>query len=217
VTGGRTSWRLARFVVVDLETTGLDPRRDEVLSFAAVPVESGRIVAGATVTGLVRPAAPPPASSIEIHGLRAADLATAPPEREALAPLAAALAGRIPVAHAAWVERDFLRPRLRALDFALARRIVDTAVLWRALCIARGDGDPGWCALSAVAAGLSLPSHRPHVAEGDALTTAQAFLALATHLESRGRGTVRALITAERRVRAYRLWHRRSGSAERRE
>jgi DNA polymerase-3 subunit epsilon len=207
VTPGRTLWRLARFVAIDVETTGLDPRRDEVLSFAAVPVESGRILAGASVTGLVRPQAPPPASSIEIHGLRAADLAAAPPASEAFTPLVAVLDGSIPVAHAAWVERDFLRPPLRALGFALPRQIVDTAVLWRALCIERGDGDPGWCALSAVAAGLELPSHRPHVAEGDALTTAQAFLVLATHLENGGRGTVRALTGAARSVRAYRLWH----------
>jgi DNA polymerase III epsilon subunit-like protein len=30
---------------------------------------------------------------------------------------------------------------------------------------------------------LGLPVHRPHHADGDALTTAQAFIALATHLE----------------------------------
>lgn len=207
MTSGRAPWRLARFVAVDVETTGLDPRRDEVLSFAAVPVEGGRILAGATVRGLVRPEAPPPASSIEIHGLRAADLAAAPPAPEAFAPLAAALDGRVPVAHAAWVERDFLQPRLRGLGFGLPRRIVDTAVLWRLLCIERGDGDPGWCGLSAVAAGLGLPSHRPHVAEGDALTTAQAFLVLATHLESARGGTVRALAGAKWGVRAHRLWH----------
>jgi hypothetical protein len=35
---------------------------------------------------------------------------------------------------------------------------------------------------------MGLPSHRPHVAEGDALTTAQVFLALATL----SRGTVTA-------------------------
>jgi DNA polymerase-3 subunit epsilon len=208
VTQGRISWRRARFAVVDLETTGLDPRRDEVLSFAAVLIEGGRIVAGGTVTGLVRPETAPPGSSIEIHGLRAADLAAAPAAPEALAPLAAALRERVPIAHAAWVERDFLRPRLRALGFAMPRRIIDTAVLWRALCIARGEGDPGWCSLSALAAALELPSHRPHVAEGDALTTGQAFLALATHLEDRGRGSVRALTGAERTVRTHRLWHR---------
>ena len=207
MTAARASWRSGRFVVVDIETTGLDPRRDEVLSFAAVPIEHARILAGETVAGLIRPETAPPASSIAIHGLRAADLAAAPPAPEALAPLADALRGRIPVAHAAWVERDFLRPRLRALGFALPRRIVDTRVLWRALCIARGDGDPGPRALSAIAGALELPSHRPHVAEGDALTTAQVFLALATHLEGMGRGSVRALTGANRRVRAHRLWH----------
>jgi DNA polymerase-3 subunit epsilon len=207
VSRDRTPWREARFVAVDLETTGLDPRRDQVLSFAAVPIEAGRIVAGAAVSGLVRPTAPPPAASIEIHGLREADLAAAPTERDAMTRLVPVLEGRIPVAHAAWVERGFLGPRLRAAGHRLERRMIDTAVLWRALCIERGDGDPGWCALAAVAAALQVPSHRPHVAEGDALTAAQAFLVLATHFESRGRGTVGALRRAPRAVRAYNFFH----------
>ena len=84
---------------------------------------------------------------------------------------------------------------------------MDTAVLWRALCIARGEGDPGWCSLSEVAEGLGLPAHRPHVAEGDALTTAQAFLALATHLEGSRRVTVRALTRADWAIRTHRLWN----------
>jgi len=202
-----TSWREASFVAVDVETTGLDRRRDEVLSFAAVPVERGRVVAGGAVTGLVRPSGRPSPSSVEIHGLRATDLAEAPRPPDAFAPLVAALEGRIPVAHAAWMERDFLRPRLRPLGFRMPRRIIDTAVLWRALCIERGDGDPGWSALAAVALALELPSHRPHVAAGDALTTAQVFLALATHLEANGGGSVRALAGASWSVRAHRLWH----------
>jgi DNA polymerase III subunit epsilon len=204
---GRLPWREARFVTVDLETTGLDPARDEVVSFAAVPVEGGRVLAREAVRGLVRPSVPPPGSSVEIHGLRAADLAAAPPAEEALVPLVTALRGRIPVAHAAWVERSFLRPRLRPLGFDLPRRILDTAVLWRALCIARGEGDPGLRPLSEVAGGLGLPVHRSHDAEGDALTTAQAFLALATHLEARGQGSVRALAGTRWQVRAWRLWH----------
>ena len=158
----RTSWRAARFVAIDVETTGLDPRRDEVISYAAVPVEQGRIVAGPAVRGLVRPTAPPPPSSIEIHGLRAADLAAAPVAARALAPLADALRERIPVAHSAWVERAFLSPHLRELGQRLPRAIVDTMVLWRVLCIVRGEGDPGPCALTDVASGLGLPAHRPH-------------------------------------------------------
>jgi DNA polymerase III subunit epsilon len=204
VTRGRgSSWRAARFVAVDVETTGLDPSHDEVVSFAAVPIEEGRVIARRAVRGLVRPSSPPPGSSIEIHGLRAADLAAAPPPEEALAPLADALRGHIPVAHAAWVERSFLRP----LGVGMPRRILDTAVLWRALCVERGGRDPGWRPLPEVAAGLGLPAHRSHDAEGDALTTAQVFLALATHLQSHGRGTVRALAGARWQLRAWRLWH----------
>jgi DNA polymerase-3 subunit epsilon len=203
----RTPWRAARFIAIDVETTGLDPRRDEVVSFAAVPVEQGRIVAGGAVHGLVRPQSPPPAASIEIHGLRPADLAAAPPAAQALAPLAEALRGGIPVAHAAWVERALLGPPLRALGRRLPRAIVDTVALWRLLCVERGDGDPGASALSDVASELSLPVHRPHHAEGDALTTAQAFLALATHLDAHGRGTVRALAGAHWHLRAWQLWH----------
>lgn len=194
---------------MDLETTGLDPRRDGVISFAAVPVEGGRIVVGETVTGLVRPAAPPPPPSIEVHGLRAQDLAAAAPPPGALEPLVRAMRDRILVAHVAGIERAFLRPHLRLPERWLPRRAVDTALLWRLLGIHRGDGDPGPCSLAELAASLGLPAHRPHDAEGDALTTAQAFLALATHLEAHGRGTVAALTGAGWFVRAWRLVHER--------
>jgi DNA polymerase III subunit epsilon len=60
----------------------------------------------------------------------------------------------------------------------------------------RGERDPGTCSLSTIAAVLGLPAHRPHQAEGDALTAAQAFLAMATHLEAGGHGTVRSLTSA---------------------
>jgi DNA polymerase III subunit epsilon len=201
------SWRAARFLAVDVETTGLDPTGDEIVSFAGLPIEHGLVLTAAAVGGLVHPHAAPAPASTKIHGLRAADLAAAPGAAEALAPLAAAMRGRTPVAHAAWVERAFLRQPLRTLGTRWPRRMVDTALLWRLLCIQRGDGDPGWCALSTVAEGLGLPVHRPHVAEGDALTTAQAFLALATQLEARGRGSVRELTGAGWFVRGWRLLH----------
>lgn len=203
----RTPWRAAGFIAVDVETTGLDPSRDEVISFAAVPVEGGRIVAGESVSGLVRPAAPLSPRSIEIHGLRAQDLAAAPPPPVALAPLTRAMRDRILVAHVAGVERAFLRSQRGSLERWLPRPAVDTALLWRLLRIERGEGDPGPPSLATVAASLGLPAHRPHEAEGDALTTAQAFLALATHLEALGRGTVGALTGAGWRVRAWRLVH----------
>ena len=197
------SWREARFIAIDVETTGLDPRRDEVISFAGIPIESARIVAPESVHGLVRPRTSSTSASFKIHRLREEDLEGAPAAPEALAPLAALMPGRIPVVHASWVERTFLRKA----GCPLPRRIVDTAVLWRLLSTERGERDPGTCSLSAIAAGLGLPAHRPHTAEGDTLTAAQVFLAMATHLEARGIGTVHALTSARRDLRARQLWH----------
>jgi DNA polymerase III subunit epsilon len=197
------SWREARFIAIDVETTGLDPRRDEVISFAGIPIESGRIITSESVHGLVRPWTTSTSASFKIHRLRADDLAEAPRAPEALAALAARMPGRTPVVHASWVERTFLGKA----GCPLPRRIVDTAVLWRLLSIERGERDPGTCSLSTIAAALGLPAHRPHEAEGDALTAAQVFLAMATHLEARGYGTVRALTRARWTLRGWQLWH----------
>jgi DNA polymerase-3 subunit epsilon len=197
------SWREARFIAIDLETTGLDPKRDEVISFAGIPIEAARIVAPGSVHGLVRPGTPSTSASFKIHRLSEEELEGAPAAPEALEPLATLMPRRIPVVHASWVERTFLRKA----GCPLPRRIVDTAVLWRLLSTERGERDPGTCSLSAIAAGLGLPAHRPHTAEGDTLTAAQVFLAMATHLEARGHGTVRALTGARRNLRARQLWH----------
>jgi len=197
------SWREARFIAIDVETTGLDPQRDEVISFAGIPIESARIITSESVHGLLHPHAASTSTSIAIHRLREEDLAGAPRAPEGLAPLAALMPGRIPVVHASWVERTFLKKG----GCPLPRRIIDTAVLWRLLSVERGARDPGTCSLSTIAEALRLPAHRPHTAEGDALTAAQVFLAMATHLEMKGHGTLRALTRARWTLRAWQLWH----------
>ena len=60
--------------------------------------------------------------------------------------------------------------------------------------------------LAELARALALPIHRPHSAAGDALTTAQAFIALATHLDSLGRETVRSLADAQQRLQVSGLY-----------
>ena len=82
----------------------------------------------------------------------------------------------------------------------------NTALLWRLLTVDDGGSDPGTCSLGTIAAALGMPSHRPHTAEGDTLTAAQVFLAMATHLEARGHGTVRALTGASKRLRVAHVW-----------
>ena len=114
-----------------------------------------------------------------------------------------AITGRAIVAHVADVERGFLGAALREQELELRNPVVDTADLHRELRrLGRenpSERDP--IALSDLARDLGLPVHRPHHADGDALTTAQAFIALATHLdafESQSVGTLERISGRER-------------------
>lgn len=184
--GSGTPWREVPFTVVDLETTGLDPSRDEIISFATITVSGGKVRVGDALYELVRPRRMPDADTIRIHGLREADLAEAPPLPERIDGLLEALSGTAIVAHVAAVECGFLSAALRKQGLDLHNPFVDTALLDREHRRLRreapSDRDP--IALSDLARGLGLPVHRPHHADGDALTTAQAFIALATHLDA---------------------------------
>jgi DNA polymerase-3 subunit epsilon len=190
-----TPWRETPFSVVDLETTGLDPSTDEIISFATVAVAEGRVRPGDARYELVRPRRMPDGDTIRIHGLREADLAGAPPLSEVLDVLLEALTGTAMVAHVAAVERGFLGAALAERGLELRNPIVDTAAIDRELRRLRrqppAEREP--IGLSAMARGLGLPVHRPHHADGDALTTAQAFIALATHLEALEPQTLRSL------------------------
>ncbi|MGP8010390.1 MAG: PolC-type DNA polymerase III [Acidimicrobiales bacterium] len=189
---GRTPWRDANFCVVDLELSGLDPRSDEIVSFAVVPIDAGRIIAGKSMYGLIRPTRDLSEESVRIHGLRMRDLAEAPLLDEAIGPLISALTGRIIVAHVAWVEKSFLGKALKYRGLRLRGPMIDTRELGQALAMKRRT-QPSPFELGELAQSLSLPVHQPHNALGDALTTAQVFLSLATYLDGYSPQTVGSL------------------------
>jgi len=159
-------WRQASFAVLGLEATGPDPNRDQVVSVAWVPVERGKAIIGK-------------ASEVAI-----------PPGGEALEPIVEAVTGRIIVAHRASRHTGFLSAILERAGLWLRGQALDTAVLagW-----VPAEGDRPWSpadspadilpGLSEAAAAMSLPVHRPHQAGGEALTTAQLFMAVASKLD----------------------------------
>lgn len=198
---GRLPWRSVRYCAVDLELTGLDPRRDEIISFGAIPIEDGRARPGEAVEGKVRLERAMDEASIRVHGLRSVDLENAPELDVAIDPLLAVLAGAIPVVHFAEVERRFLGPALRRQGLRLRQPMVDTSVLGAIWLHDRDGAQPQRMMLSELAAALDLPAHQPHNALGDALTTAQIFIVLATHLDAMHSETVRSLVTAGRRLK----------------
>jgi DNA polymerase-3 subunit epsilon len=197
-----TSWLSARWCVVDLELSGLDPRRNEIVSFGATPIEHGRIQLADAVSGLVRPSEPLSESSILIHGIRPDDLVDAPELDAAIDPLLAAMAGRVLVAHVAEVERAFLGVALRRQRLRLSGPIVDSEVIGRLWLCERDGAVPPKRPLAELAYALGLPADRQHDALGDALTAAQVFLAAATHLDALKSETVRSLARARHRLDA---------------
>lgn len=178
-------WREVSYAVVDLETTGLDLRRDTIASYGAAVIEGGRMIAARNTYGLVHPDCALTPASIAIHTLRPCDLVDAPPLSEAVAVLDELLTGRILVAHAAWVEESFLARAFTQHGKSWGPFIIDTAAMARAagLRAARGRAEP---VLEALSIELGLPVVSPHHALGDAITTAQVFLALACRLSGRG-------------------------------
>jgi len=197
---GRMPWRAASYCAVDLELSGLDPKRHEIVSFGAFPIEDGRIQLSAAVHGRVRPLRSLSAASIRVHGMRAADLAAAPSLDVAIDPLLTAMAGRIPVVHVSAIERGFLGPALRRQGLRLRGPMIDTSVLGLVWLHERNGHGPRRVSLADLAAALGVPSHHPHDAVGDALTTAQVFLAIATHLDADRPQTVRSLTSVHRRL-----------------
>jgi DNA polymerase-3 subunit epsilon len=198
--GPSTPWREADFCVVDIETTGLDPAVHEIISFAALHIAGGRLRLDDARAQLIRPRRMPDRETILIHGLRSAELVGAPPLAEALDGLLEALTGRVMVAHVASIEEGFLGAAFRDSGIRLINPIVDTAALAAELFRLRERGPTGPVDLTSLAHTLGLPVHRPHEADGDALTTAQVFLALASHLDGFSPQTVGSLERLSRRT-----------------
>jgi DNA polymerase III subunit epsilon len=206
VPGGRTPWRQARWCALDFEMTGLDPTDDEIISFGAVPIEGGRLQLRSTVAGLARPSRQIGEASIPVHGIRDIDLRAAPPLAAGIGPLLEAMAGRVLIFHSAAIDRPFLRQALRQKGMRLRNPFVDTEVLGRLWLYERDGYLHRRLSLGELASALELPADRPHDSLGDALTTAQVFIALATHLDAMRPETVSSLVRASHRVDAVRTF-----------
>jgi DNA polymerase-3 subunit epsilon len=191
-----TPWREARWCALDLELTGLNPRKNDIIAVGAVPIEDGRIVLGEAAYTLVRTTRRSEHGAVLVHKLRVADLASAPPLEEAVDLILRELAGRIPVFHTGAVERAFLRPQFARRRVRLPAE-ADTEVLGRAWLQARDGQAPKWISLERLVTLLGQPAEPPHHALADALTTAKAFIALATLLDALEPQTVATLTRSQ--------------------
>ena len=130
----------ATAVVVDVETTGLDPVRDRIIEFCGVPFEfereSGRILAvGEPVSYLEDPGRPIPAEVVQLTGIDDAMVAGKRIDEAAVGKLLGE-AGLL-IAHNAAFDRPFVDRRLPAFrdkPWACSQKEVP----WKALGVSSG-------------------------------------------------------------------------------
>ena len=74
----------SEYVCLDCETTGLSPRKDEILSIGAVHIKDNKIIMRETFNIFVKPSKNISAESIKIHRIRPIDLENAVNPEEAI-------------------------------------------------------------------------------------------------------------------------------------
>jgi DNA polymerase-3 subunit epsilon len=115
------------FVVIDTELTGLDMKRDSVVSVGAIKMAGTRIELGRSFYRLVSPSAAFKHESIVVHGITPDDVAAKPSLDVVADELLAFCGDRILVGHFFSIDLGFLgreAPAVKAAD--LRRRAVDT-------------------------------------------------------------------------------------------
>jgi|WetSurMetagenome_2_1015567.scaffolds.fasta_scaffold337948_1 exodeoxyribonuclease X len=122
----QTLWSRLSFAVCDVESNGQQP--PELIELAVVPIDGG--MPGVAVSWLVRPIRGVSARVVGIHGIRTADLSSAPRVEEVRPAMLSALGGRYIVAHNAGVDWSILR---RALPDLEVPGVIDTLRLARAV------------------------------------------------------------------------------------
>ena len=195
--------RQARYVVMDLETTGMDPDRDRVVSVGAVRVAEGRVRLGDTFSLLINPDREVPVASIKVHGIVPDMLRDAPPAWHAFGQFLKYLGGDVLVAHYAAFDLALVNRVMRAQHgFPIQNLVVDTMALCRNLILPSDpygiDRNRALCSLDSLRErfGLDLPDR--HSAMGDALATALVLLHMIRLLEKKNRPTLDHLAAAGR-------------------
>lgn len=191
LSGDETPIRAQRWVVLDCESSGLDPERDLLLSIGAVAVREGRIDHAESFSAVLRQPSASAAPNILIHGIGADAQLSGLAPGDALAEFERYAGGSPAVAYHAAFDRALLR---RAMP-GWKPRWLDLAQLAPALfprqaksCKSLDD----WLAAFAI----SHPER--HDALADAYATAQLLLVALAEAERQGIATARGLEAAER-------------------
>jgi DNA polymerase-3 subunit epsilon len=190
-----------RYVVFDLETTGLSPSRDRVLSVAAFRVVEGRIRLGDVFSSLANPGRSIPNAAIKIHGILPSMVSDAPLAADVYNKFLSYLGTDILAGYHVGFDLHFLNKFMRQrYGFPLQNLVLDVQSMCRKIvfplhlrsCTVRYRSDPD---LDTVADHFGVDIFERHSAIGDALATAMILQRILTLLEKKGRRRLKNLLS----------------------
>lgn len=183
-----------RFVVLDLETSGLNRQRDQLLSIGAVVIEDGAIDLAQQFECTLQRRAQTLNPSVLIHGIAPSALAAGVAPGEALLAFMQFVGDSPLLAFHAPFDQHMLAKALKEdLGYTLEHRFLDVADLAPLLCpevTLRQAGLDDWTAQ------FGLQVQQRHHASADALVTAELALILFSRARKQGLHTPAALAEA---------------------
>lgn len=169
-------------LVLDTETTGLDPATHYVVSVGAVRVHGRRVFAQECLDRLVRPGRSIPAGATQVHGISDDMVADAPSFSDVWPALAEMMQGALLVGHNIGFDAAIMRAECARAGIPWPEpAVLDTGHLFAALEPRVTDLN-----LEDIAGRLGLAPQGRHTALGDALVTAEIWSRLIGLMQYRG-------------------------------
>lgn len=171
----------ASFVVLDLEMTGLDARRDSIVALGAVKMTGGRIEIGKTFSSLVKPRTRVSAASVRVHQLLPTELEQKDEADGVVRRFWEFCGGATLVGYCLDVDLPFLEAEAKRLGLPLPNgRRIDVLHLFHAVRDSHAstlleDLPPRNVSLYDIAQALGIGVRGAHDALADACITAQVF------------------------------------------
>lgn len=185
----------APIVAFDIETTGLDPKRDRLTEIGAVILENGEVKE--RFQTFANPGVPIPDEIIRLTGITDLMVREAPSQEEAIRAFLS-FAGDLPLAaHNADFDMGFLREGCQRYGIPFGLSAIDTLPLSQNLL-----PELGRYKLNLVARHLDLPDFQHHRAVDDALTVAYMLIPLFRMLKERGLSRIGEINAAMEKVNA---------------
>lgn len=169
-----------QWVAIDCEMTGLNPKKDHLLSIAAIHINGSQIQSGQGLHLICRPPVMPKKDTIVIHGLRPLDVENGLSYEQMLQSLLPFIGNRPIVGYCPQLDLGFLSQISKSyMGTALPNTVIDIRDLYNRYSGNRTQGISHQAQqLSAICQQLQLPELAAHDAYNDALMTAMAFLHL---------------------------------------